>query len=91
VCVLPKELQRIAEELSAAGAKIGITGITASPQLLRTKDYKVGIVHVGAALYGQQEIVPGTRPAARWLTRILTLKKVTRVNPCHTLGSLRCD
>lgn len=72
-----QEVEAFAEKLRAAGARIGVTGATASTALLRGKgDYGVsGIVHVGAALYGQQDLVPGTRPAARWLTRIATLKK----------------
>ena len=72
-----QEVEAFAEKLRAAGARIGVTGGAASPALLRGKgDYgATGIVHVGAALYGQQDLVPGTRPAARWLTRIATLKK----------------
>ena len=45
--------------------------------MLRNKGYTLDIVRVGAALYGQQETVPGTRSAARWLSRIVSLKQVS--------------
>ena len=75
-----QELETFAEKLRVAGAKFGVTGVAASPKMLRDKEAygTTGIVHVGAALYGQQEVVPGTRSAARWLTRIATLTKA-----CH--------
>jgi hypothetical protein len=75
-----QELETFAEKLRVAGAKFGVTGVAASPKMLRDKEAygTTGIVHVGAALYGQQEVVPGTRSAARWLTRIATLEKA-----CH--------
>lgn len=81
----PKEVEAFAGKLRAAGVKIEITGATASTEVLRNKgdDGATGIVHVGAALYGQQDLVPGTRPAARWLTRIATLKKVKAGDILH--------
>ena len=51
--------------------------MAASPHMLRNKGYTLDIVGVGAALYGQQETVSGTRSAARWLSRIVSLKKVS--------------
>ncbi|EIE22618.1 hypothetical protein COCSUDRAFT_66312 [Coccomyxa subellipsoidea C-169] len=55
----PKELEVFAEKLRVAGAKFGVTGVAASPKMLRDKEAygTTGIVHVSAALYGQQEIV----------------------------------
>ena len=64
-------------ELSQAGASIREVNMAASPHMLRNKGYTLDIVRVGAALYGQQETVPGTRSAARWLSRIVSLKKVS--------------
>ena len=71
-----QELQDFAEQLQHAGAGIKALNLAASPHMLHSQDYELDIVRVGAALYGQQETVPGTRSAARWLTRIATLKKV---------------
>lgn len=72
-------LEDFAGRLRAAGASFPVTGAAASAALLRGSagdtGGSTGIVRVGAALYGQQEIVPGTRPAARWLTRIANLKQ----------------
>jgi len=72
-------LEEFAGRLRAAGASFPVTGAAASAALLRgsagATGGSTGIVRVGAALYGQQEIVPGTRPAARWLTRIANLKQ----------------
>ena len=72
-----QELQNFAAELSQAGASIKAINMAASPHMLRNKGYTLDIVRVGAALYGQQETVPGTRSAARWLSRIVSLKKVS--------------
>ena len=72
-----QELQSFAAELSQAGASIKAVNMAASPHMLRNKGYTLDIVRVGAALYGQQETVPGTRSAARWLSRIVSLKKVS--------------
>ena len=72
-----QELQHLAAELSQAGASINAINMAASPHMLRNKGYTLDIVRVGAALYGQQETVPGTRSAARWLSRIVSLKKVS--------------
>ena len=71
-----QELQNFAAELSQAGASIKAVNMAASPHMLRNKGYTLDIVRVGAALYGQQETVQGTRSAARWLSRIVSLKKV---------------
>lgn len=71
-----QELQDFAAELASAGASIKALNMAASPHMLRSKDYEMDIVRVGAALYGQQGTVPGTRSAAKWLARIATLKKV---------------
>ncbi len=79
-----QELQEFAKQLQSAGAGIKALNIAASPHMLHSKDYEMDIVRVGAALYGQQETVPGTRSAARWLTRIATLKKVTAPPPQFT-------
>ena len=76
-----QELQDFAEQLQHAGAGIKALNLAASPHMLHSKDYKLDIVRVGAALYGQQETVAGTRSAARWLTRIATLKKVSSSMP----------
>ena len=72
-----QELREFARGLEQAGASIRALNMAASPHMLRNKDYELDIVRVGAALYGQQETVPGTRSAARWLSRIATLKKVS--------------
>lgn len=72
-----QELQNFAAELSQTGASIKAVNMAASPHMLRNKGYALDIVRVGAALYGQQETVPGTRSAARWLSRIVSLKKVS--------------
>ena len=76
-----QELQEFAKQLQHAGAGIKALNLAASPHMLRSQDYELDIVRVGAALYGQQEMVPGTRSAARWLTRIATLKKVSSPTP----------
>lgn len=76
-----QELQEFAEQLEHAGAGIKALNLAASPHMLHSRDYELDIVRVGAALYGQQETVPGTRSAARWLTRIATLKKVSSSTP----------
>lgn len=73
----PQELREFARGLEQAGASIRALNMAASPHMLRNKDYELDIVRVGAALYGQQQTVPGTRSAARWLSRIATLKKVS--------------
>jgi len=75
-----QELDEFLKQLVSAGASIKAVNMAASPHMLHSKDYKLDIVRVGAALYGQQETVPGTRSAARWLTRIATLKKVSKVS-----------
>ena len=72
-----QELQSLAAELSQAGASINAVNMAASPHMLRNKGYTLDIVRVGAALYGQQETVPGTSSAARWLSRIVSLKKAS--------------
>ena len=72
-----QELREFARGLEQAGAGIRALNMAASPHMLRNKDYELDIVRVGAALYGQQETIPGTRSAARWLSRIATLKTVS--------------
>ena len=52
-----------------------VFGLRASGQL------HMGAVRLGAALYGQQHIVPGTGPAARWLTRVVRIKKARPALP----------
>ena len=49
--------------------------MASSWHLLKGAELHMDAVRLGAALYGQQRIVPGTRPAARWLTRIVRIKK----------------
>jgi len=46
------------------------------------------LVRLGAALYGQQRIVAGTRPAARWLTRIARIKKARLARRPRVSGGL---
>ena len=84
-----QELREFARGLDQAGASIRALNMAASPHMLRNKDYELDIVRVGAALYGQQETVPGTRSAARWLSRIATLKKVCAQiwQNLHSLGT----
>jgi len=49
--------------------------MASSWHLLKGRELHMDLVRLGAALYGQQRIVAGTRPAARWLTRIARIKK----------------
>ena len=92
ILVAVKELQRFAAELSQAGASTKAINMAASPHMLRNKGYTLDIVRVGAALYGQQETVPGTRSAARWLSRVVSLKKVSAHEvSSKTVSVLHCS
>jgi hypothetical protein len=73
-----QEVQALLGRLRAAGASVGGASLAASGQVLqRERELEAGtVVRVGAALYGQQELVPGTRQAANWYTRIASIRRV---------------
>ena len=75
-----QEVGRWLDDLRAAGARIGTVSLAASTPMLQPGKSLEGqgstIVRVGAALYGQAELVPGTVPAAQWFTRIASVRKV---------------
>ena len=81
-----QELESWLADLRAAGAEIGTVSMPAGSQALQPgpslAEGTTTIVRVGAALYGQQALMPGTVPAARWLTRIASIRRVRR----HTIG-----
>lgn len=61
--------------LRGEGVAWDMAHMASSWHLLKGRELHMGAVRLGAALYGQQRIVPGTRPAARWLTRVVRIKK----------------
>ena len=73
--------------LRGEGVAWDMAHMASSWHLLKGRELHMGAVRLGAALYGQQRIVPGTRPAARWLTRVVRIKKV---RPALPSGRLAC-
>ncbi|KAK9845204.1 hypothetical protein WJX81_000018 [Elliptochloris bilobata] len=73
----------VLRRMRGAGVRWEVAHMASSWHLMKGRELHMGAVRLGAALYGQQRIVPGTRPAARWLTRIVRIKKVDEGEPAH--------
>jgi len=80
-----KSVQR---RLRAAGVRWEVSHMASSWHLLKGRELHMDLVRLGAALYGQQRIVAGTRPAARWLTRIARIKKARLARRPRVSGGL---
>ncbi len=90
----------VLRRLRAAGVRWEVSHMASSWHLLKGRELHMDAVRLGAALYGQQRIVPGTRPAARWLTRIVRIKKARpspqvssraqQIGPRHAPAALCC-
>ena len=88
--VCAQRFNALLRRLRGEGVAWDMAHMASSWHLLKGRELHMGAVRLGAALYGQQRIVPGTRPAARWLTRVVRIKKARLFSYVGVLLDVGC-